>query len=69
MASIKISSNVDEPTWNELSELAKEFKCSVPDLIAEAVQEYLDRRRRQRRALDHLEDSIRENESLGELLE
>ena len=68
MTTIRIRSKVDEATWNELRDLARESKRSVSELLSEAVEEYLARRRVRPDPVRHLEDSMRENEELGKLL-
>jgi predicted transcriptional regulator len=68
MHSIKISSKVDEATWNELKELAAETHRNVSGLLTEAIQEYIARKRVRPVVLKHLEQSIDENEELGRLL-
>ena len=68
MATIKISSKVEEAAWRELRVLARESKRSVSELLSEAVEEYLARRRARPDVLGHLENSMRENEELGKLL-
>lgn len=69
MTTIKISSKVDEAAWNELRDLARETKRSVSDVLSETIEEYLARRRVRPDPLRYLEDSMRENEELGKLLE
>ena len=68
MKAIKISSKVDESAWNELREFAKESHQSISGLLSEAISEYVTRRRVRPVVLKHLEDSISENERLGQLL-
>lgn len=68
MSAIKISSKVDEATWNELRQLAAETHQSISGLLTEAIADYVRRRRVRPEVLQHLEDSIRENERLGRLL-
>lgn len=68
MKTIKISSKVDETTWNELREFAKESHQSISGLLSEAIREYITRRRVRPVVLKHLEDSIADNERLGQLL-
>ncbi len=68
MTTIRIRSGVDEAAWNELRDLARESKRSVSELLSEAVEEYLARRRVRPDVLRHLEDSMRENEEMGKLL-
>ena len=68
MTTIRIRSKVDEAAWNELRDLARESKRSVSELLSEAVEEYLARRRVRPDVLGHLEDSMRENEKFGKRL-
>jgi predicted transcriptional regulator len=66
MQSIKISSKVDEDTWNELKALAKETHQNV--LLTEAIRDYVRRKRVRPEVMEHLERSMNENEELGKLL-
>ena len=68
MKTIKISSKVDETTWNELREFARESHQSISGLLSEAIREYVTRRRVRPIVLKHLEDSVADNERLGQLL-
>jgi hypothetical protein len=68
MASIKISSKIDEKVWGDLKGLATETHQNVSGLLTEAVREYVERRRVRPVVLKHLEDSMEENERLGKLL-
>ena len=68
MASIKISSKVDQAAWEELKELARESHQNVSGLLTEAVREFVRRKRVRPIVLKHLDDSITENEELGRLL-
>ena len=68
MAAIKISSKVEEVTWNELRALAEESHQSISGLLTEAIADYVRRRRVRPVVLDHLESSIADNEELGRLL-
>ena len=68
MSAIKISSKVDEDVWNELKELADESHQSISGLLTEAIQDYVRRRRVRPEVLDHLGDSMDENEDLGHRL-
>jgi len=68
MKAIKISSKVDESAWNELREFARESHQSISGLLSEAISEYVTRRRVRPVVLKHLEDSISDNERLGQLL-
>ena len=68
MATIKISSKVEEQVWEELRMLAKESHQNVSGLLTEAISDYLQRRRIRPAVLDHLSDSMDENGELGQLL-
>ena len=68
MAAIKISSKVEEKVWGDLKALAEESHQNVSGLLTEAIAEYVRRRRVRPVVLQHLEDSIELNETLGELL-
>lgn len=68
MASLKISSKVEESVWEALKDLAHESKQSISGLLTEAIREYVVRRRLRPDVLRHLDDSIRDNEELGRRL-
>jgi predicted transcriptional regulator len=68
MQNIKISSKVDEAVWSELKALAKEQHQNVSGLLTEAISEYVKRRRIRPEVLNHLEDSMAQNDELGKLL-
>lgn len=68
MASIKISSKVDERAWRELRLMAAETHASISGLLTEAIQEFLMRRRVRPEVMSHLEDSLRRHEELGRRL-
>lgn len=68
MTAVKISSKVDEGVWEELKALAHESHQSISGLLTQAIREYLRRRRVRPVVLEHLEDSMNENEELGRLL-
>jgi len=68
MSTIKISSKVEEDTWNELRQFARESHQSISGLLTEAIQDYLRRRRVRPEVLDHLDQSIAEHEELGRRL-
>lgn len=68
MATIKISSKVEEAVWNKLREVANESHQSISGILTEAISQYLQRHRIRPAVLDHLNNSIRENEELGKLL-
>ena len=68
MATIKISSKVEQSDWQALQALARESHQSISGLLTEAISDYV-RKRRMRPAVDrHLDDSINENEKLGHRL-
>ena len=68
MQSIKISSKVDEAVWTELKALAAETHQNVSGLLTEAIRDYVSRKRVRPVVLNHLDQSIAENEELGKLL-
>jgi len=68
MAAIKISSKVEESVWRDLKALAEESHQNVSGLLTEAIASYVQRRRVRPVVLRHLEESIEQNEKLGELL-
>ena len=68
MGTIKISSKVEEKVWEDLRLLAKESHQNVSGLLTEAISDYIQRRRVRPAVLDHLADSMNENEELGKLL-
>ncbi len=68
MAAVKISSRVDETVWNGLKALAEESHQSISSLLTEAIREFLQRKRVRPVVLQHLRDSMEENERLGRLL-
>jgi predicted transcriptional regulator len=68
MAKIKISSKVEQREWEALQALAAETDQSIAGLLTEAVADYVRRRRLRPEVLDHLEDSMDENEELGQIL-
>lgn len=68
MHSIKISSKVDEATWNDLKALSAETHQNVSGLLTDAIREYVSRKRVRPVVLQHLEQSIADNEALGKLL-
>ena len=68
MPTIKISSKVEEAVWNDLKAVAKESHQNVSGILTEAISDYLSRRRIRPVVKNHLNDSIRENEELGQLL-
>lgn len=68
MATIKISSKVDENVWRELKELADESHQSISGLLTDALRDFLRRKRVRPEVMRHLEESIADNEKLGRLL-
>jgi predicted transcriptional regulator len=68
MATVKVSSKVDEAVWEEFKQLARESQQNISGLLAEAVADYVRRHRVRPEVLSHLEASITENEELGHLL-
>ena len=68
MASIKISSKVDERVWDELKTLADESHQQISGLLTEAIREYVRRRRIRPEVMQQLHASISDNEELGRLL-
>ena len=68
MSNIKISSKVEESAWEDLKALAEESHQNISGVLTEAIQEYIQRRRVRPTVLSHLEDSISDNEQLGQLL-
>ena len=68
MASVKMSSVVDEDVWEEFKALARESHQSISGLLTDALREYLARKRVRPRVMSELEASMRENRRLGELL-
>ena len=68
MASIKISSKIEESAWADLKALAEESRQSISGVLTEAVEDYVRRRRVRPEVMRHLEDSIKRNEELGRRL-
>ncbi len=68
MSTIKISSKVEEAVWDELKQLAQESHQNISGLLTEAISDYLNRRRVRPVVLDHLSNSMDENDELGKLL-
>ena len=68
MAKIKISSKVEQSEWEALQSIAIESQQSISGLLSEAVADYVRKRRLRPAVLSHLEDSIGENEELGQRL-
>ncbi len=68
MASIKISSKVEQAEWRALQDLARESHQSIAGLLTEAIRDFVRKRRLRPVVLKHLDDSIAENEELGQRL-
>ncbi|MDH5777107.1 MAG: hypothetical protein OEZ33_02745 [Gammaproteobacteria bacterium] len=68
MPNIKISSKVDEIAWEELKQIANESHQNISGVLTDAIRDYVRKRRVRPAVLQHLEDSIRDNEELGHLL-
>ena len=68
MPNIKISSKVDETAWEELKQLASESHQNISGVLTDAIRDYVRKRRIRPAVMQHLEDSIRDNEELGRLL-
>ena len=68
MTTVKISSKVDENTWNELKAFARQSHQSISGMLTEAIRDYLRRRRVRTEVLNHLEESMSEHEELGRRL-
>ena len=68
MATIKISSKVEESDWQDLQALARESHQNISGLLTEAIRDYVRRRRVRPDVLKHLDDSIDRNRELGRRL-
>ncbi len=68
MATIKISSKVEEVEWQALQAVAKESHQSISGLLTEAIADYVRKRRLRPIVLSHLEASISDNHELGRRL-
>lgn len=68
MATIKISSKVEQAVWDEFKLAASESNQNISGMLTDALTEYLQRRRIRPVVRDHIMDSIRDNEALGKLL-
>ena len=68
MATIKISSKVEQADWKALQALARESHQSISGLLTEAIRDFVRKRRLRPAVMQHLEDSIEENEELGRRL-
>lgn len=68
MTAIKISSKVEQDDWKDLQDLARESHQSISGLLTEAIRDYVRKKRLRPSVMNHLEDSIVENEELGKRL-
>jgi hypothetical protein len=68
VATVKISSKVEESEWKALQAVARESHQSISGLLTEAIREYVRRRRVRPDVLQHLEASIEQNRELGRRL-
>jgi len=68
MATIKISSKVDDAAWEDLKDIARESHQNISGLLTEAVRDYVQKRRVRPVVREHLKASIKDNEALGKLL-
>jgi predicted transcriptional regulator len=68
MTTVKVSSQVEEKTWEKLKILASESQQSISGLLTEAIAEYVQRRRVRPDVQPALVQSINDNKRLGELL-
>ena len=68
MATIKISSKVDDAAWEDLKDIARESHQNISGLLTEAVRDYVQKRRVRPVVQKHLKASIKDNEALGKLL-
>ena len=68
MPTIKVSSQVEEKTWEELKALDAESQQSISGVLTEAIAEYIQRRRVRPEVRAALTNSINDNRRLGALL-
>ena len=68
MATVKVSSQVEERTWEDLKALAADSQQSISGVLTEAIAEYVQRRRVRPEVRSALAKSIDANRKLGELL-
>lgn len=68
MATIKISSKVEESAWEDLKTLAQESHKNISGVLTEAINDYVRKHRLRPVVIQHLEDSMEENEELGKRL-
>jgi len=67
MATVKVSSQVEQQTWDKLKALAAVSQQSISGVLTEAIAEYVQRRRIRPMVRSATADSIRENRRLGEI--
>lgn len=68
MPTVKVSSQVEEKTWEELKALAAESQQSISGVLTEAIAEYIQRRRVRPEVRTAITNSINDNRRLGALL-
>ena len=68
MTTVKVSSQVEEKTWEDLKALAADSQQSISGVLTEAIAEYVQRRRIRPEVRTALTKSINDNQRLGELL-
>lgn len=65
---LKISTTVDEKVWKQFKKLSDETHQSLTGLLEEALVEFMNRKRLRPMFLKHAQDSLDDNEELGQLL-
>ena len=65
MATIKISSKVEESAWEGLRALARESHQNISGVLTEAINDYVRRHHVRPEVMQHLENSMGEHEALG----
>ncbi|KPJ91818.1 MAG: hypothetical protein AMJ55_10905 [Gammaproteobacteria bacterium SG8_15] len=68
MAKIKITINIKESSWKALKQLAKESNKTMPEILTEAINDYVRKHRVYPSVLKHLEQSVLDNADLGHTL-
>jgi len=68
MTKINIRSQVEQEQWKHLEALARETHKSISDLLTEAIGDYVRKHRKRPAVSSHLEQSIKDNEELGDRL-
>jgi len=68
VATVKMSSLVEQEVWDDFRQLARESHQSISGLLTDALREYVARRRVRPAVMSELEASIRRHQRLGELL-